>query len=112
MEVGDGPTEVLRGGKGTRGRGGPVERRVDGEGVWSAGMACCRRVRAGGGSAHACQENRGGRAADGGVVWHSTGAGSNEFDSNSNCKRIRIIFKFVQTLTAPKRTFSSLKILK
>jgi hypothetical protein len=30
---------------------------------------------------------------------------SNEFDSNSNFKRIQIIFKFFQTLTAPKRTF-------
>jgi hypothetical protein len=30
-----------------------------------------------------------------GVAWHSTGARSNEFDSNSNFKRIQIIFKFV-----------------
>jgi hypothetical protein len=40
----------------------------------------------------------------------NTVSGGGEFDSNSNFKRIQIIFKFVQTLTAPKRIFSSLEI--
>jgi hypothetical protein len=48
----------------------------------------------------------------GGVTWHSTDMRSNEFDSNSNLKRIQIIFKFVQTLTAQKKTFPGLKIFK
>jgi hypothetical protein len=38
--------------------------------------------------------------------------GGGEFDSNSNFKWIRIIFKFVQTLTAPKRTFPGLNFFK
>jgi hypothetical protein len=32
-----------------------------------------------------------------------------KFDSNSNFNRIQIIFKFIQTLTAPKKVFFRLK---
>jgi hypothetical protein len=38
-----------------------------------------------------------------------TGHGG-KFDSNSNFKRIQIIFKFNQMSTAPKRTFQARKI--
>jgi hypothetical protein len=38
---------------------------------------------------------------------HDTVMGDGEFDSNSNCKRIRINFIFFQTLIALKRTFPS-----
>jgi hypothetical protein len=38
---------------------------------------------------------------------HDTVMGDSEFDSNSNCKRIRINFIFFQTLIALKRTFLS-----
>jgi hypothetical protein len=40
-----------------------------------------------------------------------TVTGGGEFDSNSNFKRIRIIFKFFQILTAPKGPSRALKIL-
>jgi hypothetical protein len=45
-----------------------------------------------------------------GGTWRE--GGLKEFDSISNFKQIQIIFKFFQSLTDLKMTFSSSKILK
>jgi hypothetical protein len=60
----------------------------EGPGRWQdpAVAAPGRAARAG---AHAREEKIGeGEPLIGGAAWHSTGARSNEFDSNSNFKRI------------------------
>jgi hypothetical protein len=82
--VGDGPAEAPRGGKGTQ--GGSVERRVDGE--EGSGRPAWRVARGGGRRQRMWEKIGEGESLMGGAAWHSTGAQSNEFDSNSYFKRI------------------------
>jgi hypothetical protein len=86
--------------KGRSDAGGAAWRRGRGVVKGGARPAACP-VRGGTGSS--AQEQ--GRAKASTCGPGSTGGG--EFDSKSNFKRNQIIFKFIQTLTAAKRIFSS-----
>jgi hypothetical protein len=88
--------------KGRSDAGGAAWRRGRGAVKGGARPAACPVH---GGTGSSAQEQ--GRAKASTCGPDSTVPGGGEFDSKSNFKRNQIIFKFIQTLTAAKRIFSS-----